>query len=224
MDFFKVTIELKTPMITRDTTVYLDALLGALHVKNVQSEQGEQINPREYHYDLPLERYTSPSGEWVFKASALQWEQKDARQHWMLTSRINLEDAAEHRAKGYLAYRANKPNPAGGPFKTSIINEFAQDGVLVAFAVGDKEATEALLKSCTQIGARRGIGMGKVASIKVEAVEPSACQWQRRPMPLDSDKSVLSGDYAKGIGGLRAPYWDRQLEQAVLLPLRATEY
>lgn len=220
MDFIKVSISLRTPMAEPSELFHLDALLGALRVAEVRSEQGDGINPRDHHYDLPLERYTSQSGDWVFKASAFRVEKVESSQNWMQTSRINTAEAARHRHEGLLLHRPSKPNPAGGPFKNSLFHFPVAWAELTAYCVGDKGLISELLSGCRQIGGRRGVGSGQVASITVEVVAEQDCPWACRAMPEDSDKAVLQGEYALAMSSLRSPYWDRALHQPALIPTR----
>ena len=218
MDFLKVTINLSTPMMEPGDLFHLDALLGALRVNEVRAQLGDGINPRDHHYDLPLEQYHSQSGQWVFKASALRLHKAIASQNWMQTSRISITEASRHRSQGLLLHRAVKPNPAGGPFKNSLYHFPLAWGTLTAYCVGDQARVADLLSQCRQIGGRRGVGSGQVASFTVEVVPEAECEWAWRSMPEDTDESILAGDYALAMSSLRSPYWDRALHQPTLIP------
>ncbi|MFO6995388.1 hypothetical protein P3D53_14190 [Pseudomonas aeruginosa] len=219
MDFLKVTINLSTPMVEPGDLFHLDALLGALRVSEVRAELGDGINPRDHHYDLPLEQYRSRSGQWVFKASAFRVHKQAASQNWMQTSRINTTEAARHRSEGFLLLRAAKPNPAGGPFKNSLYHYPLAWATITAYCVGDKVRIADLLSQCRQIGGRRGVGSGRVAGFSVEVVPESECAWAWRAMPDDSDESTLTGEYALSMSALQSPYWDRSLHKPALVPM-----
>ncbi|CRN66771.1 CRISPR type AFERR-associated protein Csf3 [Pseudomonas aeruginosa] len=220
MDFLKVTINLSTPMVEPGDLFHLDALLGALHVNEVRTELGDGINPRDHHYDLPLEQYRSRSGQWVFKASAFRINKLIASQNWMQTSRINTTEAARHRSEGLLLLRAAKPNPAGGPFKNSLYHLPLAWATLTAYCVGDQARIAKLLSQCRQVGGRRGVGCGRVAGFAVEIVPEEECAWAWRAMPEDSDEICLFGEYALAMSSLKSPYWDRTLHQPVLIPTK----
>lgn len=217
MQPLKVAIKLSTPMVEPASLLHLDALLGALKVKQVMAELGEGIDPRQYHHDLPVERYTSESGEWVFKASAFKLNVEAPAQTWMQTGRINLAEVARHRAEGWLALRASKPVVGGGPLKTSLYHEGLLWAELTAYCVGDQDGVQALLKGCKQVGGRRGVGFGRVSEISITQVADCECDWQYRIMPVDS--GVPDDRYALAIAGMRAPYWDRTLHSTVRIPL-----
>lgn len=217
MDFLKVTISLSTPMVEPGDLFHFDALLGALRVNKARAELGDAIDPREYHYDLPLERYYSRSGQWVFKASAFRLEKLLESQTWMQTSRINIAEAARHREEGFLLLRAAKPNPAGGPFKNSLYRYPVALANLTAFCVGDKAFIEDLLSECRLVGGRRGVGCGRVAGFSVAVVPEVECNWIWRSMPHDSDESLTCG-HALAMSSLRSPYWDRAQHHPVLTP------
>lgn len=217
MQTLKVTVRLRTSMVAPEQLFHLDALLGSLRVGQAMKELGEGINPRDHHYDIPVERFVSPSGEWVFKASAFKLDGQIHRSVWMQTGRVRLEEVARHRSEGWLNLRANKPITAGGPFKTSLYHAALVSCDLLAYCVGDQAQVQALLSECHQIGGRRGVGMGQVDSITVEAVPADECDWQYRAMPVDAPG--LGGSHSQAVSGIRAPYWDRRLHQQALLPI-----
>lgn len=218
MDFLKVTISLRTPMLEPGDLFHLDALLGALRVNEVRHELGEGIDPRDHHYDLPLAKYHTPSGQWVFKASAFRLQKHIAAQNWMQTSRINIPEAARHRSEGLLLLKAAKPNPAGGPFKNSLFHFQLAWGTLTAYCIGDLTRVAELLSQCRQIGGRRGVGCGQVANVEVEVVAESECAWAWRAMPEDSEEKYLEGEYALAMAAVRGPYWDRTTHRPALIP------
>lgn len=213
----RVTIVLRTPMVEPKDLLHLDAVLGALKVGQVEADLGEGINPRDYHHDLPLERFVNSDGQWVFMASALRLK-AEAAQNFMQTSRINLSGAAEHRDNGWLNMRANLPNTAGGPFKTSLYHVPVAFGVLTGYCVGNKEPIERLLKDCKQIGGRRGTGWGRIKSITVEVIDANACDWMDRNLPVGT--AGAENSHALGVSNLHAPYWDRTLYEKVLIPTK----
>jgi CRISPR type IV-associated protein Csf3 len=214
----KVTIDLSNPMMEPGDLLHLDALLGALRVSRARAEHGDAINPRDYHYDLPLERYQAPSGDWVFKASAFKLKRQLPNQMWMQTGRLSIVEAARHRQSGFLQLRAGKPNPAGGPFKTSIYHRPIVQAELTAFCVGDQQGIEALLSECRQIGGKRGVGFGQVAGFKVEPVAETDCPWSWRALPADADPRLVTSEHARCIAAIRGPYWDRTLHVEALAP------
>lgn len=216
MEPLVVVIDLQGPMVESKDLLHLDAILGAIKVRQVRAQLGDDINPRDYHYDLPLERYTSPSGDWVFKASAFKQQRDIAPQMWMQTGKIGLSEAARHRQEGWLSLRASKPVLGGGPFKRSVFHESLVSGQLTAFCIGDKAGVEALLADCTQIGGRRGTGFGRVKSISVTPVAADQCLWHYRALPVDAE-CALEG-HVLSTAALQAPYWDRTLHRAVLVP------
>lgn len=220
MDPLKITINLSTPMVEPGDQFHLDALLGALRVKEAQAEFGDGINPRDHHYDLPLDRYHSPSGQWVFKASAFSLNRLAGSQNWMQSGRINTTEAARHRNEGLLRYRTAKPNPAGGPFKNTLYHYPLAWATLVAYCIGDKVRIADLLSQCRQVGGRRGVGSGRVSSFSVEAIPSSECKWAWRTMPEDTEEHLLVGEYALAMSSLRSPYWDRTLHQRVIIPTK----
>lgn len=218
MQPFRVQITLRTPMVEPRQAFHLDALLSALRVQ-VAEKGSESVDPRSIHHDLPLDRYTSPSGEWCFKASAFRLHRESEAFPWMMTSRSDLVMAAEDRQSGFLKLRAAAPNTAGGPFKSS---KFTVDLVwasLEAWGVGDVEGVRELMAHCTHVGGRRGTSCGEVDRIEVQPVSAEECPWYRRALPEDSESFPNLGTRALSIGHLRAPYWDKREHRKVLVPV-----
>lgn len=215
MESLKITINLRTPMVMPKQALHLDALLGALVVSQVMAEQGEGINPAEHHYNLPVERFEH-NGEWVFKASQLRLHQESS-ELWMQTGRIDLAEAAQHREEGWLNMRANRPNTAGGPFKTSLNWLNIANGYLTGYCVGNKAELEQLLAGCRQVGGNRCAGWGRVMEVLVESVPESECDWQDRVMPQGTPG--LDESHALGVSCLNSPYWERNRMQKALVPL-----
>lgn len=212
----RVDIVLQTPMVQAKELLHLDALLGAIKVRQVRKALGDGIDPRLHHHELPLERYTTKSGEWVFKASAFTLTPDIPSQQWMQTGKLGLSEAARHRNEGWLAMRAAKPVLGGGPFKHSIYYEALASGCMTAWCIGNQSEIEALLAECTQIGSRRGVGFGRVHAIMVEQIQPEECLWQHRALPLDAEEATKS--HVPAWAGLHAPYWDKTLHHEVLMP------
>lgn len=213
----KITISLSTPMVEPEHRFHLDGLLGSLRVAR-EFKVRDSFDPREVHHDLPLETYRSPSGEWVFKASAFKLHRQGAHQQWMMSIRLNTTVAAEHRAEGFLNLRGAKPNKAGGPFKGSTFNATLVWGELEAVCVGEKSLIEELLAECTHVGSRRSTGFGRVAGIKVAEISEDECRWYDRALPADYD-GPGKDELVPAIEPVRAPYWDRTLFGPALVPL-----
>ena len=213
----RVTITLASPMMEPGHAFHLDALLAALKVKQ-EGCLDTGADPRACHHDLPLERYQSPSGEWVFKASAFTFQKEIAPRTWLMSGGLNATLAAEHRNSGVLKLGSNKPNPAGGHFKGSVFYKSLLWTELVADCVGDAAGLQELLDLCDQVGAKRGTGFGRVKTITVDPVSLEECQWARRVMPADFDGPDVRG-YARVMSALQPPYWDRSLHQPALMPL-----
>lgn len=218
MEPLRVRISLKGSMVEPPQAFHLDALLGALRVQ-LEEDAAGAIDPKTVHHDIPVERHTSPSGQWVFKASAFKLLKLTPTFMWMQTGRADLTQVAEDRASGLLNYRASRANLAGGPFKSTVSYLELVWAELTAFAIGDKKAIESLLGACHQIGARRATGFGNVANIHVEPVALKDCHWDWRALPEDFNQATSHDEpLVMASGNLNAPYWDRRTYVTVLLP------
>lgn len=211
----RVTITLATPMMEPGHPFHLDALLAALRV-NQEGCFDTGTDPRACHHHLPLERYVSPSGQWVFKASAFKFRKEIPSRSWMMSGGLNTTTAAEHRHAGLLNLRANKPNPAGGHFKGSIFHKPLLWTELIAYCIGDEAGVSKLLTSCEQVGGKRGTGFGRVQSVSIEPVTLDECNWQQRVLPSDYDEPGVS-ELVRVISAITPPYWDRSLHQFALM-------
>ena len=88
---------------------------------------------------------------------------------------------------------------------------------VVWFAIGDQAKVAALLATVSGLGPRRGVGLGRVASWKVEDAEP----WPGFPVMLGGkplrrlplDWPGL-GEHRVEYGVLAPPYWQRHREEA----------
>lgn len=212
----RVHITLRTPMMEPGNLFHLDGLLAALRVQRAEADHGA-VDPRDWQHDLPLARYTSPSGSWVFQASVFRLKREGEARLWPISGGINTTTAAEHRAAGVLLLRSGKPNPAGGHFKGSFFNKPILWTELEAWCIGDKAQVESLLSECRQVGGRRGTGFGRVETITVEEVDEAACRWFDRALPADYSGPGQE-ELVGMIGGLRPPYWDRTLHEPMCVP------
>lgn len=212
----KVSIAISTPMVMPTDLFHLDALLGALRVAQAEREHGN-VEPRDWHHDLPVERYASGNGEWVFKASAFRLVQESDMQLWMSTGRSNLNNLADHREAGLTTSANTVPNN-GSFFKSTITRTPIIWARLEAFCIGEKTKIEDLLTGCSSVGGKRGTGFGRVHSITVSDVESKDCHWEYRALPAGFPVRNAD-DYAVALSALNAPYWDKTAHQPVLIPL-----
>lgn len=212
----KVSIAISTPMVMPTDLFHLDALLGALRVGQAEREHGN-IEPRDWHHDLPVERYVCEDGDWVFKASAFRLVAESDLQLWMSTGRTNLNNLADHREAG-ITTSANKVPNNGSFFKSTIARTPIIWARLEAFCIGDKNKIEELLAGCCSVGGKRGTGFGRVQSITVSEVESNDCHWEYRALPAGYPIRYWS-EYAVALSALNAPYWDKTAHRPVLIPL-----
>ncbi len=214
---FRVLIKLSSAMVVPRQPLHLDALLSALRVARDEDKPG--FDPSLIKDDIPLDRYHSPSGEWCFKGSAFRLIRHAPSFMWMLTGRADLPAIAEDRHSGFLRLRQNEVSTAGGPFKSTKTDLEVVLADVEAFGVGDIDAVRDMLSECKQIGARRGIAFGNIASVHIEEVAEQECRWQWRVLPFDANTRELDVEASYAIAGLRAPYWDRLTHVKVAIPV-----
>lgn len=201
-----VIIELERPLALGTRPMHLDGLLSFARVEQA-AEDGE-TDPWALQHDLPLERYTSPSGQWCFKASLLAPCPASEPFTVLLTGRIEAARVVQDRETVLDTGRTTKINPAGGYFKGSIFNQSVQwVDRLVASAVGEKAEIERLMQRITAVGRRRNIGFGAVRSVTVlPSSDEEAWSWRTLPSDADFEPAVTM---ALSDGNLHAPYWKR---------------
>lgn len=213
----RVQVRLDRPIHVGAQPVLLDGLLSALAVQRATA-QGH-TDPWSVQHDIPVDRYRSPSGQWVFKASMFRPINPDTPFSFSMVSRINVRDAAFDIEDGLLKARQAAPNPAGGTFKTSFFPVLAQWAqAWEAYVVGDIDAIGALLKDMTHLGGRRSIGMGAVSEVTVQASDGPAVLWTDRPLPEDFSGETTR-PMALAMSALQAPYWRRSSFVPALVPL-----
>lgn len=214
----EVHIALDSPIVIGEHPMHLDALLAGILVRAAE-DRGEK-DAWLAGERLPLDRYVSPGGDWVWKASLLTPATRLSESFPVtMTGRINVQRAAEDRESGLLKLRMAKPNTAGGPFKGSIFSVTAQwVDSLVAYAIGDIEEVQTILRALEFVGPRRSQCFGRVRAVQVRASPDMNLAWVHRALPIDSD-IPLPGNRSCAIGNLRAPYWYRPTQQPVLMPV-----
>ncbi|EMO4361379.1 TPA: hypothetical protein ACRMYO_006182 [Pseudomonas aeruginosa] len=212
---FRVTIQLAGPMIVPKHPIHLDGLLAALHVQAL--EEAGHPSPWDEQHNLPLERYVTQSGEWVFKASMLLGVPIVEPHLYMITSRTDATRVAEDIEAGLLKCRQARLNSSTGPFKSGIQNlnttwvkELCADGI------GNLPAIDKLLQNLEFVGPRRGLGMGRVAAVSIE--ETAEARWMNRHLPLDADIDN-STSLIPQFGALRPPYWEKTAMTVISSPM-----
>lgn len=212
---FRVTIQLAGPMIIPKHPIHFDGLLAALHVQAL--EEVGHPSPWDEQHNLPLERYVTQSGEWVFKASMLLGALIIEPHLYTITSRTDAAKVMGDIESGLLKCRQARINTASGHFKSGLLNlHTTWVRELRAEGIGEIPAIEMLLQRLEFVGPRRGLCMGRVASVAIE--ETSEAQWMNRHLPLDAEVD-RSESHIHQIGALRPPYWDKGKMTTIVAPV-----
>lgn len=213
----QVTVKFLSPMLVPAHPVTLDGLLSGLLVRKLEDEGHNE--PWSKQHDLPLDKYTSPSGEWVFKASQFRGKRQMEPFQSMMTSRINKVMAVQDIEDGLLPFRGSSLPTDGGAFK-SVLDRSIMQWVdsMTAFGFGDVDKVSDLLQTMSYFGGKRATGAGQVDCVTVEPIHEDDCRWYHRPLPKDFDQSA-GITFVPAVGTLRAPYWKRENGQEILVPL-----
>ena len=218
MQPLRITAILVRPVLSLSHPIMLDGLLAAARVK--RAEMDGHPDPWSVQDDLPLARYESPSGCWIWKASAFVPQPVSEHLPLLQTSRHNLARMAEDIEDGLVRMRKAKINPAGGMFRSSyeyLRVQWWQQAY--ADCIGDRAAIADLLQEITHLGGRRSLGLGEVRQWQIDPIDAESCLWMRRPMPADSDVPASDISYALAMQTLRPPYWRKTARQIALVPV-----
>lgn len=214
----RVSITLKSPMSVSSHALTLDGLLSGLVVR--RAEDGGHADPYSVQHDLPLDRYESPSGDWVFKASRILGEQQGEVFTSMLTSRFNAMTVLRDMDDGLVQSKRAYMQTDGGYFKSTLERMHLRwMSTLSAYAVGDEDAVRDILSDLRYLGGRRALASGTVRSVSVEVVPDDECVWWNRPMPVDTDIALDRVTFAPDWGTLHAPYWKRSQQTEIITPI-----
>lgn len=218
MEPLRITAVLVRPVLSLSHPIMLDGVLAAAKVK--RAEIAGHPDPWSVQDDLPLARYESPSGQWVWQASAFVPQPLSEHLPLLQTSRHDLARMTQDIDDGLVQIRKAKINPAGGMFRTSYEYLRAQWWQQAhADCIGDRDAIADLLQEITHLGGRRSLGLGEVSEWRVDVIDAGSCRWMRRPMPADSDAAASDISYAPAMQTLRPPYWRKTARQTALVPV-----
>jgi CRISPR type IV-associated protein Csf3 len=213
---FKISVRLDRPIHVGGHPVAADGVLSALVVEAAAADG--HPDPWSVQHELPLERHTTASGQWVFKASVFRPQAPDMPYSFSMVSRVDAHQAAYDLERGVFQTKQVTPHIGGGAFKMSFFPVLAQWAeAWEAHAVGDIDVVRELLGGLTHLGGRRGIGLGAIRSIEVIPEEANVL-WTDRALPSD-----FEGETARPMAGamvtLAAPYWKRSNAVEALLPM-----
>lgn len=195
----------------------LDGVLAAARV--MEEEERGSGDPWSLQHDLPLQRYVSPSGEWVFMASLFEWRPIQPALMQFYTSRHDPVRMSYDIDDGVLKYRRARLQTEGGRFR-SVYEHYSLQwcSEAVAYAIGDAQRIRELLDRIRWLGSKRSLCCGRVRAWSVETDESAHENWMRRALPVDFDlRSPYT--YAQAHQTLQPPYWRKTDRRAVLAPI-----
>ena len=198
----RITWKLATSVIVPDAPIHLDSLLSWARVD--EATQTGEARPLDLQHDLPLERFTTPSG-WCFKASWIDFKWAGEPRLFHYARRSDPTEFAEAFDDGLLR---NKPGWSGASGSTKGYSLVLQERLAshaTAYAIGDEDGIRELLKRVPSVGKLRRMSKGLIMHVEVEEIERSACHWGMRNLPMDAEEQ--DERCATAAGCLRAPYW-----------------
>lgn len=202
--------------------IHLDALL-AWAVVDTPGPQG-QLAPWSTGDDLShiVESHSSPSGEWVWKASALNFTPLSEK---FLTNNVRLSDPLIYM-KGFDSEVIESSRPrkfidrrSGQERAYNFLMAYQWMEKAEAWCVGDCDRITLLLKRLTCIGKLTRNGFGLISDVTVAPCRLDECRWRDRVLPsgVEGEKDV---DYVPALRCLRPPYWHKTHRVMAMAPIK----
>lgn len=200
----RVTATLLTPMLARETPPLLDGVLAWAAVQaDIQADvpadppsdaPSDAADPYAAQDRLPLAAVVSPSGAWVWQASACcPWPLAEPELHTRY-HRLDLHALLADEARGLVTLptlTTDQPHAYQGQYKGVIARDPMRPTLAaVAWAIADPEAVRALLARVTHLGGARRYDAGRVLAWDVAPDPDAAALWAVRPLPSDLDRTV----------------------------------
>lgn len=198
--------------------MHLDDILAAAAVNAARSTSRGEISDYSQIIDhLPIEKHAS-GGEWVYKASILEFIHMYGKFMRPVSRRINKSLFALRRAEGTLQSRGNKLNLKSGPLKVSIgLMPTAARVEAVGYCVGCRDSIIELFNHLTHIGKKHNRGQGEILTLEVFGNQEAEL-WRKRFLPLSmKDQKLPKHAHTPDIG-TRPPYWKNRHSVALGIP------
>ena len=208
----KITWALSTPIVWPDHELHLDALVAWAAVQEAL-EHGQ--DPRVARLHLPLEQ-VEEGGERIWKASQIRFpEYSSFTEIW--TRQINYWEGASDKGDVWSGRTKTYSGAMRGtgkhkPYKDSRLRAWAPFAEAWAITT-DTDRLKQLLSRVSSIGPERRLGAGRVASMKIEEDPDAEHLWMHRHMAEPRE------GYAKTVGNLSDPYWNKTTMRKVYAPL-----
>lgn len=218
----RIEIRMATPIVIPSHIKCLDGLIAWARVEEAIAAGVAVPECYEVQHDLPLAKY-EVGGQWVFKASAFQYEWSGERFESHRIKRQHVGDYAGSWMRGAIASSRKgriRVDTGSGATKAGLYPVAKrQCDVARAWCIGDPAGVERLMRGVVTFGKGRNRGAGLVVSIDVVRDERALQLWDRRPMPMQGSAEHASR-YALGAHPLHPPYWDTRNAEVCLLPLK----
>lgn len=195
--------------------MHLDDIIaaGAIKCFMASSKSESVIDYDEIIHNLPVEKYTDSSNNWVYKASTLKFTKVCAPFMRSVSQRIDKRLFALRREEGTLNIRQNTLNEASGPLKASIdLIPSAAYVEAVGYCVADIEKIQVMLSYIKNLGKKHNRGQGQVLELEIQPYDSGGNDffWVNRNLP-PSMKDITSNEHALASNiATQPPYWKNE--------------
>jgi hypothetical protein len=207
---FRVTAKLRGPMARPTHGIYLDSLLMA-RVAVMEQRVPLDWNRDQLDPEIPIAKsecgriYLATSGAFTI----------EEREKSFTNKRFPMGEAQSMGASSFKRVLVGGGLSKGFRIPRELVH--LHGDTITWFALGDAAETEAILSTVSNLGSRRGVGLGEVQEWRVESEEP----WEGFPVLRDGSplrRLPLDwpglGEHKLARGVLSPPYWDRWREEA----------
>lgn len=207
----RIEFEIDGPVYPQAHPLHLDSLVASQMVLS-RADPPDADELQKILANLPFEKALFGS-EWVWKASAVQFEWDGLPSHESWTMKIDPADLYRLMEEGVVQDMkpTSKIDMARGPLKAGQgVHECRWAKTAHAWAVGDKDRLQQQLETLHQIGTKRRLGAGRVRRVSIVEDPEALTRWASRYLPAAAKLGIAVE------GALRPPYFARDQQQMVL--------
>lgn len=206
----RIDFEINGPIYPQAHPLHLDSLVASqIVLAAAEPPTAEEL--QTILDTLPFEKANYRS-DWVWKASALQFQWQGLPAHESWTMKVNAPDLYRLMEEGVLDERPTSLlDTVRGKWKAGQgVHELRWAKSATAWAVGDEAILRDHLGTLDQIGIKRRLGAGRIRRVTIVEDPQALNLWSSRYLPV----AARLGTAVEG--AMRPPYFARDQQQMVL--------